>query len=147
MCIRDSYYAEERAIPLELEEVWRMVRAIEPEERRAVQKVLDSFFSNGEDGWHQKRVDHEIEVSQTARDNGGKGGRPRTGNGTGIETGHETGLVTGIETGSTPGNGTGEAPGMRHPPSSNHQPKNMQPPEGVSDGLWREFRQHRGRKF
>lgn len=60
----DYYYAEERPIPLGLDEVYRMVRALMPEERRAIQKVLSTFFTKGPDGWRHKRVDAEIATAQ-----------------------------------------------------------------------------------
>jgi uncharacterized phage protein (TIGR02220 family) len=122
----DYYYAEERPIPIDLEEVYRMVRAILPEERRSVVKVLTSFFTKGEDGYRQKRVDHEIEVSKKARSNGSKGGRPLTETETGYITGSETGYITETETGSETeeetGLVTGDGGGSGHPPTTNHQP-------------------------
>lgn len=110
------YYAEEQPIPSDREEVYRMVRAILPQERRAVDKVLQLYFDQREDGWHNKRADEEIATAAQARENGSKGGRPRTGNGTGHETGSETGEVTGK------GGGSG------HPPTTNHQPFSLQSP-------------------
>src|SRR5688572_21744205 len=73
----DYYYADERPLPLDRQELYLMVRAMRPEDRKAVDKVLSLFFTEHADGYHQKRVDHEIAVSRTARGNGGNGGRPR----------------------------------------------------------------------
>lgn len=112
------YYAEERPIPTDQAEVYRMVRAIEPAERRAVDKVLRDYFSKSDGGYHNARADHEIEVSRKARDNGARGGRPVTGPVTEHATGVETGLIT------EGGGGSG------HPPTTNHQPLNLQPPNG-----------------
>jgi len=106
----DYYYAEERPIPLELDDVYRMVRAIMPEERKAVIRVLTTFFTKAEDGYRHKRVDHEISTSKQARENGSKGGRQRTESDTGLETGRGTGQLSGM------GGGSG------HPPTTTHQP-------------------------
>jgi len=58
----DYYYAEERPIPLDLDEVFRMVRAIAPAERRAIEKVLSAYFERRADGYHNARADEEIAV-------------------------------------------------------------------------------------
>jgi uncharacterized protein YdaU (DUF1376 family) len=114
----DYYYAEEHPISLELDEVYRMVRAQMPEERRAVVKILSKFFTKAEDGYRHKRVDHEIAVSRKARDNGERGGRPRTG----VVTGSETETETEIQTGTTTGTNTVDITGSGHPPTTNHHP-------------------------
>lgn len=110
----DYYYADEKPLPLDAHELYIMVRAMRPEDRKAVDKVIAMFFTKWEDGHHQKRVDHEIEVSQQARENGGRGGRRRSG----LVTGNETGTLTGLGTGSV----TEEVAGSGHPPTTNHQP-------------------------
>jgi uncharacterized protein YdaU (DUF1376 family) len=125
----DYYYAEERPISLDMDEVCRMCRAITAIERAAIDKVLRLYFSRRVDGWHQKRVDLEIAAATSARENGAKGGRPR-------KTEHETGTGTEEETGSTTGRQTeqgGEGvTGSGHPPTTNHQPPSasLQPPAG-----------------
>jgi len=110
----DYYYAEEQPIPLDIEEVCRMVRAIRPEERRAVEKVLAAYFVKDDDGYHNARADDEIAVSGVARANGARGGRPATRK----LTGGGTGTGTGIETGT----GTRDLTGLAHPPSTIHHP-------------------------
>jgi uncharacterized protein YdaU (DUF1376 family) len=122
----DYYYTEEKPLPLDHEELFLMVRAMREEDRAAVEKVLRLFFTKRADGYHQKRVDHEIAVSKQARTNGKKGGRPQTGDVTEEETGNATG--DGTDEG-TEGK-AGELPGLGHPPTSNHQPpaSNNQPP-------------------
>lgn len=117
----DYYYAEETPIPLDLDEVCRMVRAMRPDERKAIEKILSTYFNRESDGYHQKRVDEEIHVSTQARENGGKGGRPKTGS----RTEDITGSLTGSRTNDDPETITGSG----HPPTSNHQPltTNTQP--------------------
>lgn len=87
----DYYYAEERPIPPEMDDVYRMVRAIMPEERRAVQKVLSTYFVKKDDGWHNKRADDEIEkginaIEQMA-DAGKRGAEKRWGSRRGTDAG------------------------------------------------------------
>jgi uncharacterized protein YdaU (DUF1376 family) len=105
----DHYYAEEQPMPLDRQEIYTMVRAMTPADKKAVDKVLARYFFREGDGYHNARADHEIEVSRKARDNGGKGGRPRTGRETEQETEQKTGQVT--ELGGRSG----------HPPTTNHQ--------------------------
>lgn len=96
----DEYYAFEEPLPLDHEEIFRMIGAMKPSERAAVMKILSRYFTEEPDGYHNKRADEEIAVSKKARSNGSGGGRPKkTGNVTGMETGTETDSVTGDETG------------------------------------------------
>jgi uncharacterized protein YdaU (DUF1376 family) len=128
----DYYYADEQPLPLDKDELYTMVRAMMPGDRKAVDKILGKYFDRQADGYHQKRADHEIEVSKKARTNGKNGGRPGGGNGTGSGTGMETGLVTGIgtetETGEATEHITGEGGGSVHPPTTNHLASSLQPP-------------------
>jgi len=130
----DYYYTEEKPLPLDHGELHLMLRAMRPEDRKAVDKVLATYFTTEPDGYHNARADHEIEVSKTARNNGKGGGRPITETGTGsitgtvtgIETGHETGTLTGFGTGALTeeGGGSGHPPTTNHhPPTTNHQPR------------------------
>lgn len=112
----DYYYTSEDPLPVDHGELYLMVRAMRPEDRKAVDKVLSVYFTKHSDGYHQKRVDKEIAVSKSARANGKGGGRPKTEMGTGIETGIETEC------------GTGDGGESGHPPSSILQPPNRQPP-------------------
>lgn len=58
--LTDAYYLREQPLPLDIAMVRRMARARTPQAIRAVQTVLDQFFSKGPDGWRQKRCDAEI---------------------------------------------------------------------------------------
>ena len=138
----DYYYAEEKPIPSDLDEVYRMVRALLPEERRAVDKVLFKYFKKTEDGYRNARADEEIAVAatiiETAKENGKLGGRPKknpaeTQTLTQTETvrlplGYENPVIseTQTETGMEPANN--HPPTTIHqPPSTNHQEKAISP--------------------
>lgn len=129
----DYYYADEQPLPTDRLEVYTMVRAMTPADRKAVDKVLDKYFELRDDGWHNKRADHEIDVSKKARDNGKKGGPKGGGGDTGLGTGNEnpvnkTPPITG--TGQATGTVTGAGGGSVHPPTTNHHPPaaSRQPP-------------------
>ena len=74
----DWYYASEKPIPAD--KVYRIARAITPDEQGAVDTVLNEFFHLLDDVWHNKRADEEIEKAYkkigAAQTNGKKGGRP-----------------------------------------------------------------------
>lgn len=76
----DLYYLNEKPLPKETQSVFRRLRAITQEEREAVINVLQDFFVEQEDGFHNKRCDAEIVEYQLNanknRENGKKGGRP-----------------------------------------------------------------------
>jgi uncharacterized protein YdaU (DUF1376 family) len=130
----DYYYAEEKPLPLDHEELFTMVRAMRQEDRAAVEKVLGLYFTRRVDGYHQKRIDHEIEISKSARTNGKNGGRPKTTKATEPVTEQLTGTVTEPVTGKgttgNTGDAGGEGGGLGHPPTTNLQPpaSNPQPP-------------------
>jgi uncharacterized protein YdaU (DUF1376 family) len=54
------YYQSEAPIPLDMRQVYRLIRASSEAEREAVDTVLAEFFTREEDGFHQKRCDEEI---------------------------------------------------------------------------------------
>mgnify|MGYP001616748329 CR=1 FL=1 len=124
----DYYYAEERPIPLDAAEVYRMVRAQSEQERQAIDKILTGFFIKQSDGYRHKRVDHEISVSQQARKNGKRGGRPITG------------ILTGLETTEVTESLTEQVAGSGHPPTTILQPpsSSLQPPEKEKSKHWAE---------
>lgn len=66
----DVYYKREAPIDADLKLACRLVRASTPSQKRAVESVLQEFFTLESDGWHQKRCDEEIEAaSQQAATN------------------------------------------------------------------------------
>ena len=56
----DEYYANEEPLPLERDECFRLVRAIKPNERKAVLKILARYFIKTPDGYIQERAEDEI---------------------------------------------------------------------------------------
>jgi uncharacterized protein YdaU (DUF1376 family) len=58
----DTYYTTEKALPLELRAVCRLVLATTEEQREAVRVVLDEFFEQTEEGWKNSRADAEIDA-------------------------------------------------------------------------------------
>lgn len=77
----DWYYANERPLPADTQDVYRIARAYSKEETKAVDKVLTDFFRITSDGWEQKRVTEELakyaKQRDTNRETGKKGGRPK----------------------------------------------------------------------
>lgn len=114
----DLAYATERPLPLERDRLYRLIRAKSHPEKLAVDVVLGEFFIEGDDGWHQKRVELEIEKgrarTQAAQENGKKGGRPETQR---VSTDNPAGLqeVTQVE-----------APNNQKPLTKNQEPKDKE---------------------
>lgn len=59
-----AYYRREKPIPLDPGETFRLVRAVTAAQKKAVSTVLEEFFQEGDDGWHNKRADEEIARAQ-----------------------------------------------------------------------------------
>lgn len=129
----DYYYADEEPLPADHEEIYRIVRALSPPERKAIDKVLGLYFALRADGYHNERADEEIAIAQpaieAARINGKRGGRPPKNptrnppdtpeeNPAGYDTQEPTGLEAGIEPPTTI-----LQPPAFEPPTSNPQPK------------------------
>lgn len=80
----DHYYSTEQALPADSASLFRICRAFDKLEQRAVQSVADKFFPVGDDGLrHNERADRQmpddLRAIKTARENGKKGGRPPKG--------------------------------------------------------------------
>lgn len=56
----DMYYLHEKALPTDRKEVYRLAMCTSAQERKAVDYVITRFFTDGPDGWHQKRCDEEL---------------------------------------------------------------------------------------
>lgn len=54
----DWYYLNEKALPIDVAKVARLIRM--PKSLPAIKVVLDEFFEQSEDGWHNKRADEEL---------------------------------------------------------------------------------------
>ena len=60
----DTYYTTEKALPIELRAVCRLVLATTDSQREAVKQVLEEFFELTETGWVNHRADAEIAEMQ-----------------------------------------------------------------------------------
>lgn len=58
--LMDAYYTREAPLPLDRKAVHKLARAQSKDERQAVDYILDEFFTQADDGWHQSRCDEEI---------------------------------------------------------------------------------------
>lgn len=93
----DEFYTTEKPLPADVEELFRICRAMTAMERDAVRSVAEQFFPICEDGLrHNKRAVEEMEGAapsiSAARSNGLKGGRPRRPNGNPLGFSDETQL-------------------------------------------------------
>lgn len=79
--LMDFYYSTEKPLPADRKAVYRIARATDKAEQKAVDSVLAEFFHGTADGFRHKRIDAEIEKAKPKtdanRENGKKGGRPR----------------------------------------------------------------------
>lgn len=81
----DHYYSTEQPLPADAAALYRICRAFEKAEQKAVIAVADAFFPVGDDGLrHNARADrqmpNDLRAIETARANGRHGGRPRKAN-------------------------------------------------------------------
>jgi uncharacterized protein YdaU (DUF1376 family) len=58
----DQLYQSERALPIDKDELYRLARATNPLERKAVDYVLAKFFTATDEGYTQKRAQTVIEA-------------------------------------------------------------------------------------
>lgn len=65
----DSYYLDEKPIPLETQSVTRRLRLVSDEEATALKNVLSDFFVQKEDGWHHSRIESDIANYYAAKAN------------------------------------------------------------------------------
>jgi uncharacterized protein YdaU (DUF1376 family) len=109
----DYVYGAEKPMPKGRESVYRICKAMDKAERAAVDKVLDEFWDEGEDGWTNRRVVVEISKAQpriaAAKLNGGKGGRPKKNGNPEVTQPKPTGLLPGIPPGTHGQTHSGEA--------------------------------------
>lgn len=114
----DYVYADEKPLPLDRDEVCRIIRAVRPEERKAVDKILALKFQRRDDGYHNQRADEElgkaIPLIDAAKENGKKGGRRK--NPAGNPVGSENG--TQRDTEQQPAG----VPNGQHTPAASRQP-------------------------
>lgn len=76
----DTYYMDEKPLPLDERQLFRVALARTEEEKQAVRDVLNEFFVKTENGWLHNRCELEIKAfhakAESNRKNGNKGGRP-----------------------------------------------------------------------
>lgn len=76
----DFYYANEKPLPLQRDQLVRIARAFTAAERKALDEALE-LFDREDDGYHSGRADEEIAAyhakAEANRENGQKGGRPK----------------------------------------------------------------------
>lgn len=77
----DTYYLNEKPLPLNERELFRMALARTEDEKNAVRDILTEFFVETENGWVHNRCESEVKAyhakAETNRKNGGNGGRPK----------------------------------------------------------------------
>lgn len=80
----DHQYSTEQPIPADLDSIYRLCRAMTPEDQAAVRSVVDRFFPLNCSGRLNPRASRQIPTERAridaARENGLKGGRPITKN-------------------------------------------------------------------
>lgn len=64
----DLYYQHEQPLPSEKRQVYRLARASSPAERKAVDTILDEYFTATPDGYRHSRCDEEIEQYQAVNE-------------------------------------------------------------------------------
>lgn len=64
----DLYYLHEKALPVEKRQVYRLARATTAGERKAIDTILDEYFTQTPDGWTHTRCEEEIEAAQVKSD-------------------------------------------------------------------------------
>ena len=122
----DYYYADEKPLPTDKNELYTMVRAMTPADRKAVDKVLSLYFISTGDGHRNARADREMEKAQpaieAARVNGKRGGRPPKN-----PAKNPVGYLMREPNGFDSENPSGLEAGIQ-PPTTNHQPPSPKPP-------------------
>ncbi len=66
----DLYYLHEQPLPVEKRQVYRLARASSPAEKKAIDTILDEYFSPGEDGWMHRRCEEELSRSRGKTEGG-----------------------------------------------------------------------------
>jgi len=118
----DFCYAHEKPLPTKKRELYLIAKAVSRSDRKALESVLEKFFVAQQDGYHNPRVDEEIEAAKKAiekqREEGKKAAEKRWNKDR--STHDENNRSTHAEMiGQPSGLGYGST---IQPPTSNHQP-------------------------
>jgi hypothetical protein len=153
----DELYATEAPLPLDKEEIYRVLRATKADERAAIDFVLVKFFTRKADGYHNARADEELGKVAKCRvagrlgneirwgggpDQDGPDGGPDADQAGGVEAERDTGRDAKRDTGRDTGRDakrdakrvSRKASRIDRLPTTNHQPPtaNHQPPTAIS---------------
>jgi uncharacterized protein YdaU (DUF1376 family) len=81
----DHYYSTGMPLPPDLPKLYRICRAFDEEERKAVDLVVSKFFQLEADGYHNSRADRELvkraEMRERLSASGKRGAKKRWGDG------------------------------------------------------------------
>jgi uncharacterized phage protein (TIGR02220 family) len=113
----DVAYATEKPLPRDQQKIYRLVRARTHAEQLAVDVVLGEFWTEGEDGWHNKRVEEEIAKAQAKSDAARNSAAKRW---------HSDGNANAMRTHSD-----GNAPNNHKPRTKNQKPKKIKDAVGL----------------
>lgn len=126
-------YSTERPLPNDLPALQRLVRARTREEKAAVQAMLDEFFEQRSDGWHQKRCDEEIERYQDKQAKARRSAEARWSAQRSQSEGNANAYADGMRT-HCEGNAL-QTPDSRHQTPVNTSESSGSSPSAVADGL------------
>lgn len=86
--LMDEYYVSGKPLPLDVVKLCRIVRALSKAERDAVSFILSEFFTPEDDGFHQCRIDAEIEIYEQQRIKASEAGKASAAKRNAIKTGN-----------------------------------------------------------
>ena len=133
----DLYYLDEK--PIETQMVIRRLRLDSESDKLALQNVLNDFFYEEKGVFKHKRIEQDIkqyhQKSKTNRENGKKGGRPKS-----INTGEKTQSV--IDRLANVNQSESESNPNQEPITNNHKPikeKNIKKENPDFDAFWKAY--------
>jgi len=85
----DAYYTRETPIPIEKRQAYRLVMATTPEQRQAVDTILEEFFTETPDGWINSRCDEEIAAFKIKSQKASQSAQSRWRNANAVQTDSE----------------------------------------------------------
>lgn len=85
----DAYYTRETPIPTEKRQAYRLVMATTPEQRQAVDTILEEFFTETPDGWINSRCDEEIAAFKIKSQKASQSAQSRWRNANAVQTDSE----------------------------------------------------------